>query len=103
VPDIRFRHATADDVAAIARLHAQSWREHCRGAYSDVFLDGEALADRLAVWGGRLPVFQENGWSGPMRGTQRDAESRSVAHWAVSDLCQIRESERRTTQSCDSL
>jgi GNAT superfamily N-acetyltransferase len=54
VPDVRFRHATADDVAAIARLHTQSWREHYRGVYSDAFLDGEALADRLAAWGGRL-------------------------------------------------
>jgi ribosomal protein S18 acetylase RimI-like enzyme len=54
MPDVRFRHATPDDVAAIARLHAQSWREHYRGAYSDAFLDGEAFADRLAVWHGRL-------------------------------------------------
>jgi ribosomal protein S18 acetylase RimI-like enzyme len=54
VPDLGFRHATEDDVPAIARLHAQSWRDNYRGVYSDVFLDGEALADRLAAWGGRL-------------------------------------------------
>jgi len=41
-------------VEAIARLHTQSWRDNYRGVYSDVFLDGEALAERLAVWGGRL-------------------------------------------------
>jgi len=54
VSDVRFRHATADDVEPVARLHTQSWRDNYRGAYSDEFLDGEALADRLAVWGGRL-------------------------------------------------
>src|SRR5205807_3917990 len=49
VPDVRFRHATADDAAAMARLHTQSWRENYRGVYSDAFLDDEALADRVAV------------------------------------------------------
>ena len=52
--DVRFRHATADDVEPVARLHTQSWRDNYRGAYSDEFLDGEALADRLAAWGERL-------------------------------------------------
>jgi GNAT superfamily N-acetyltransferase len=35
-------------------LHADSWRRHYRGAYSDEFLDGDVLADRLAVWSERL-------------------------------------------------
>jgi GNAT superfamily N-acetyltransferase len=38
----------------VARLHAESWRRHYRGAYSDGFLDGDVLADRLAVWSARL-------------------------------------------------
>jgi ribosomal protein S18 acetylase RimI-like enzyme len=46
----RFRRAGPQDAAAVARLHAESWRRHYRGAYSDAFLDGEVFADRLAVW-----------------------------------------------------
>ena len=39
---------------AIARLHADSWRRHYRGAYSDSFLDGDVEADRLELWSERL-------------------------------------------------
>jgi ribosomal protein S18 acetylase RimI-like enzyme len=49
-----FRAATPADAEAIAALHADSWRRHYRGAYSDAFLDGDVLADRLAVWSQRL-------------------------------------------------
>jgi ribosomal protein S18 acetylase RimI-like enzyme len=38
----------------VARLHADSWRRHYRGAYADSFLDGDVVADRLAVWSARL-------------------------------------------------
>lgn len=48
------RDANADDVDAIAALHADSWRRHYRGAYSDEFLDGDVLADRIAVWTARM-------------------------------------------------
>jgi GNAT superfamily N-acetyltransferase len=44
------RFATGADAAAIAKLHAESWRRHYRGAYSDAFLDGDVVVDRLAVW-----------------------------------------------------
>src|SRR3954453_1648229 len=50
----RFRLAGPDDAPAIARLHAESWRRHYRGAYSDAFLDGDVVADRLAVWPAKL-------------------------------------------------
>src|SRR3954454_5815277 len=50
----RFRLAGPDDAPEIARLHADSWRRHYRGAYSDAFLDGDVGADRLAVWTERL-------------------------------------------------
>jgi len=54
-PDrLRFRSAGAEDAAAIAALHADSWRKHYRGAYSDSFLDGDVLDDRRAVWTDRL-------------------------------------------------
>ena len=52
--DMIFRAASIDDVEAIAALHAESWRHHYRGAYLDSFLDGDVLANRLAVWGARL-------------------------------------------------
>ena len=49
-----FREASRHDVEAIAALHAESWQQHYRGAYLDSFLDGDVLADRLAVWHARL-------------------------------------------------
>jgi ribosomal protein S18 acetylase RimI-like enzyme len=51
---IRFRRASSLDSERIAYLHADSWRRHYRGAYSDSFLDGDVARDRLAVWAGRL-------------------------------------------------
>lgn len=51
---MQFRLAQASDAGAIAALHADSWRRHYRGAYSDEFLDGDVTADRLAVWTDRL-------------------------------------------------
>jgi GNAT superfamily N-acetyltransferase len=38
----------------VAALHADSWRRHYRGVYSDAFLDGDVLDDRRAEWGRRL-------------------------------------------------
>jgi ribosomal protein S18 acetylase RimI-like enzyme len=46
----RCRLAGPADAEAVANLHADSWRRHYRGAYSDAFLDGDVNADRLAVW-----------------------------------------------------
>ena len=54
VVEATYREATAQDVEAIAALHADSWRRHYRGAYSDAFLDNEVFADRLRVWTDRL-------------------------------------------------
>ena len=50
----RLRPAGHSHAAAIAALHAESWRRHYRGAYSDAFLDGDVAADRVAVWSERL-------------------------------------------------
>ncbi|MEE6307866.1 GNAT family N-acetyltransferase [Plantactinospora veratri] len=50
----RLRLAGADDAEQIARLHAESWRRHYRGAYADSFLDGDVAADRHSVWSARL-------------------------------------------------
>src|SRR5205809_6551232 len=54
VVEATYREATAKDVEAIAGLHADSWRRHYRGAYSDAFLDGDVITDRVAVWTDRL-------------------------------------------------
>src|SRR5437588_2342028 len=51
---VRLRLAGPDDADAVANLHAESWRRHYRGAYSDAYLDGDVVADRLAVWRQRL-------------------------------------------------
>lgn len=47
---IRYREATKEDAPVIARLHAESWRVHYRGAYRDDYLDGDVLTDRSRVW-----------------------------------------------------
>lgn len=49
-----FRPATAGDAAAVAALHADSWRRHYRGSYPDSYLDGPVVENRLAVWTERL-------------------------------------------------
>ena len=51
---IFLRPAGSDDAEQVARLHADSWRRHYRGAYADSFLDGDVVRDRLAVWSSRL-------------------------------------------------
>lgn len=49
--------AVATDAAAVATLHAGSWRHHYRGVYSDSFLDGDVEADRLRVWSERFATL----------------------------------------------
>lgn len=51
---VYFRTAEVGDAQAVAHLHADSWRRHYRGAYSDSYLDGDILSDRIAVWSRRL-------------------------------------------------
>ena len=51
---MRFRTAVPADAPAVAALHADSWRRFYRGAYTDEYLDGDVLTDRLAVWSARL-------------------------------------------------
>lgn len=50
----RYRLADISDGAMVAALHADSWRRHYRGAYSDGYLDGDVSADRMTVWTERL-------------------------------------------------
>jgi len=51
---IEYRQANPADAEAVASLHARSWRENYRGAFSDAFLDGDLPAERLRVWRERL-------------------------------------------------
>jgi GNAT superfamily N-acetyltransferase len=51
---VNLRIATLADADAVARLHADSWRRTYRGSLSDEYLDGDVVADRLAVWHERL-------------------------------------------------
>jgi ribosomal protein S18 acetylase RimI-like enzyme len=51
-----FRIANSGDAAAIAALHADSWRRHYRGAYSDAFLDNDVVEFQLSRWTERLAV-----------------------------------------------
>lgn len=53
-PEVVFRPAEANDAASVARLHADSWRRHYRGAYADAYLDGDIESERLQVWTTRL-------------------------------------------------
>ena len=46
--------ATASDGAAIAMLHAQSWRIAYRGLLADKYLDEDVLGDRTAFWSTRF-------------------------------------------------
>ena len=51
---VEYRLATPSDAEPIARLHADSWRRAYRGMYSDEFLDGDLVGERLSVWKPRL-------------------------------------------------
>ncbi len=52
--DVDYRTATAADAEVVAGLHADSWRRTYRGMYSDEFLDGDLVGERLSVWTPRL-------------------------------------------------
>jgi ribosomal protein S18 acetylase RimI-like enzyme len=62
-PHWDLRLARPADDGAIAALHADSWRRHYRAAYSDAFLDGDVLADRLKVWTERLGRADAGSWT----------------------------------------
>jgi GNAT superfamily N-acetyltransferase len=48
------RDADERDVAAIANLHAESWRTAYRGILADDYLDGAIYQERFAIWQERL-------------------------------------------------
>jgi ribosomal protein S18 acetylase RimI-like enzyme len=50
--DLQVRRANADDLPAIADLHAASWRAAYRQILPDAYLDGPLIEDRRAHWSG---------------------------------------------------
>jgi len=78
VVEATYREATAEDIEAIAALHADSWRRHYRGAYSDSFLDSDVFSDRRDVWTERLQrTDRSNEWTIV---AERDAAIVGLAH-----------------------
>ncbi len=57
---ITLREARFSDHAAIAKLHADNWRQHYRGILSDHYLDNEVEKERLDTWYQRLRSPAEN-------------------------------------------
>lgn len=54
------RDATEKDVAAIAELHAESWRSNYRNVLSDEYLEKHVHQERLTVWQERFsPAWQK--------------------------------------------
>jgi len=49
-PMVTLRDGTGHDAAAIARLHAESWRSAYRGMLSDEYLDNRVHLERAALW-----------------------------------------------------
>jgi GNAT superfamily N-acetyltransferase len=52
--EISVRVATADDAAAIARIHVRSWQSAYRGMIGDEILDGLSVDRRESDWRERL-------------------------------------------------
>lgn len=57
---VAYRVGCSDDVPAVAALHADSWRRHYRGAYSNTYLDGDLVGDRMEVWARRMAHLSED-------------------------------------------
>lgn len=53
-PLVLLADATLDDAAAIAALHAASWRATYRGSFPDAFLDGPLEENRRQHWEAKL-------------------------------------------------
>ena len=56
---LTLREATPQDAAAIAKLHADSWRSAYPGMLSDEYLDDRVHLERAAVWRQRFSAQAE--------------------------------------------
>lgn len=62
-PPLSLRAMTPRDAAAVAALHAASWRSAYRGIFSDHFLDHEVVQERQQAWRDRLqPQASATDW-----------------------------------------
>lgn len=61
---LTIRSIGAADIAAVAELHAVSWRSAYRGMLRDEYLDADVAADRVQAWTARLgtPVESQFGF-----------------------------------------
>ena len=57
---MKLRVANPPDAAAIAGLHAESWRQAYRGMLRDDYLDREIYAERTALWEARFRESPDN-------------------------------------------
>ena len=57
---MKTRLAVVADVAAIADLHAESWRVAYRGMLHDDYLDRQIFSERLALWEQRFQACAPN-------------------------------------------
>jgi ribosomal protein S18 acetylase RimI-like enzyme len=60
---VKYRAASAADVDQIARLHADSWSRHYRGAYSDTYLDKDVWSDRGELWAERFRTPEDGSFT----------------------------------------
>lgn len=60
VEPVKIRNAVGMDVAAIAKLHAESWRVAYRGMLQDDYLDRTIFPERLALWEERFATPAPN-------------------------------------------
>jgi GNAT superfamily N-acetyltransferase len=79
VDELRFRAAGRDDADAIAALHADSWRRHYRGAFSDDFLDGDVTGVLRDRWRGRFAT--------------PDPRTRTILAWQGGELVGLAHTE----------
>ena len=54
------RQIIPEDVAAIAAIHAASWRSAYRGILRDEFLDTDLTSNRVTLWERRLSLIPPN-------------------------------------------
>ena len=57
---LQYREATIADIEQITFLHADSWRRHYKGIWSNEFLDNAVYQDRLDIWRNRLQSPAQN-------------------------------------------
>jgi ribosomal protein S18 acetylase RimI-like enzyme len=77
---VNCRPANATDETPVARLHADSWRRHFRGAYADAYLDGDVFTERSTVWAER---FRRTGDNSFTIVAEQDGEVVGFAHTRI--------------------